>query len=634
MLHSAAMPIAQTSKARRILRHLAQTLLAWLALITLAHAQFAPAVTTVRDFQRFHVRADGSYTQYLEQQVRVETEQAVQTHSELRQYYNAALENLEVLEAYTLQPDGSRIAVPPDRIRTQETVEDAMYSDDKVRVIIYPQVMPGSQLVLRAQSVVHTPLFPGHFFWTERFSPHRRYGNSTLELSHEAGIDIRVATDRVAGGLLAAEPGDAPGFKRYRFQYQQAQALPPERGQVDLLDFTPHVLISSFASYADLARAYQDRAKPMARVTPEIATLAKTLVAGATDDATRVRRLYNWVARNIRYVAVYAGAGGFVPHDSQSILDNRYGDCKDHVVMLEALLAAVGIDSSPALINANGTFKLPSLPVPDPFDHVITYVPALNLYLDSTSSFTPMGSLPDGDQDKPVLLTATGTLARTPASSAEQDQTDTQVWLQLQSDGRVSGRSVMRMRGSPESDSRYSHFGYQSQEPVDVVNRFLARFAESGTGRIESGDPTDLDSPWQVTASFVLDPLVNVPGPAAMTIPIGVASGNIRSRMAIKPPPNRQFPGMCASMQHSEQIELAFTPEMQVTRIPPDVSFSRGPLSYQSSYRFKDQVLQVKRNYTVRRTASVCNEKDDQDWLALSEWLQRDLRAQVFFETR
>ena len=588
------------------LRLAAKTLLAWLALITVAHAQFAPAVTTVRDLQRFHVRADGSYTQYLEQQVRVETEQAVQTHSELRQYYNAALEDLEVLEAYTLQPDGSRITVPPDRIRTQETVEDAMYSDDKVRVIIYP----------------------------ERFSPHRRYGNSTLELSHDAGIDIRVATDRVAGGLLAAEPGDAPGVKRYRFQYQQAQALPPERGQVDLLDFTPQVLISSFASYTDLARAYQDRAKPMARVTPKIAALAKSLVAGATDDATRVRRLYNWVARNIRYVAVYAGAGGFVPHDSQSILDNRYGDCKDHVVMLEALLTAVGIDSSPALINANGAFKLPSLPVPDPFDHVITYVPALNLFLDSTSSFTPMGSLPDGDQDKPVLLTATGTLARTPASSAERDQTDTQVWLQLQSDGRVSGRSVMRMRGAPESESRSLHFGYQSQEPVDVVNRFLARFAESGTGNIESSDPTDLDTPWQVKASFVLDPLVNVPGPAAMTVPIGLAPGNIRSRMALKPLPNRQFPGVCTSVQVSEQIELAFTPEMQVTRIPPDVSFSRGPLSYQSSYRFKDQVLQVKRNYTVRRTASVCNEKDDQDWLALSEWLQRDLRAQVFFEAR
>jgi hypothetical protein len=54
--------------------------------------------------------------------------------------------------------------------------------------------------------------------------------------------------------------------------------------------------------------------------------------------------------QNIRYLGIDVGAGGFVPHDAQSILDNRYY-CKDHVVMLEALPAAAGIDSSPALIN-------------------------------------------------------------------------------------------------------------------------------------------------------------------------------------------------------------------------------------------------------------------------------------------
>ena len=47
------------------------------------------------------------------------------------------------------------------------------------------------------------------------------------------------------------------------------------------------------------------------------------------------------------------------------------------------------IDSSPALIDATRSFKLPSLPVLDPFDYVITYVPALNLLLDSTSSSAP-----------------------------------------------------------------------------------------------------------------------------------------------------------------------------------------------------------------------------------------------------
>ena len=616
------------------LGRLALALLMWLAAFAVAHAQFAPPVTTVRELQRLHVRADGSYTQYLEQQMRIETEQGVRNDSELRLYYNAALEDLEVLEAYTLQPDGRRVAVPPDRIRTQEAVEEAMYSDDKVRVIIYPQVMPGSQLVLRARSVVHTPAFPGHFHWAEHFSPHRRYENFTLELSHDAGIRLRVAADRVAGAEQPAEPGDSPGTRRYRFQFRQTQALAPERFQTDLSDFVPHVHITSFASYADLANAYQERARPMARLTPEIAALARTLVAGAMDDATRVRRLYNWVSRNIRYVAVYAGAGGYVPHEAQSILDNRYGDCKDHVVLLEALLQAVGIDSSPALINASRAYGLPGLPLPDPFDHVITYVPALDLFLDSTSSFTPMGSLPSSDQDKPVLLTATGTLARTPASSAERDGSDTQVWLQLQGDGRVTGRSLQRLRGAQEVVSRQAHFDGAGEEPVDRVNRMLARYGETGTGTFEPGDPTDLDMPWQVNARFELDPLVNVRGPAAMTVPVGLVGGYIRHLMAFKPQANRRFPGYCASVQHTEQIELAFAPGTQVTRIPPDVAYSRGPLSYQSSYRLAGDVLQVRRQYTVRRASSVCLEQDDRDWLALSEWLQRDLRAQVFFETR
>ncbi len=45
-------------------------------------------------------------------------------------------------------------------------------------------------------------------------------------------------------------------------------------------------------------------------------------------------------AQNIRYVAVYLGNGGLEPNSAQSILDNHYGDCKDHVTILEALLAA------------------------------------------------------------------------------------------------------------------------------------------------------------------------------------------------------------------------------------------------------------------------------------------------------
>ena len=211
---------------------------------------------------------------------------------------------------------------------------------------------------LKSKAVQHTPKFPGHFFLWEHYSPHARYESVKVELTHD----------------------------------------------IDIIDFAPNFSASTFKSYAEVGQAYQVRAKEKAKVTPAIQTLANELIEKAKAKTTleKVKLMHHWVAQNIRYLGIYVGAGGYVPHDAQSILDNRYGDCKDHVVLLEALLAAAGIDSSPALINSGAAFLLPQLPTPGIFDHVITYVPSLNVFLDSTSRFAPLGTLPNGDLDKPV----------------------------------------------------------------------------------------------------------------------------------------------------------------------------------------------------------------------------------------
>jgi transglutaminase-like putative cysteine protease len=93
-------------------------------------------------------------------------------------------------------------------------------------------------------------------------------------------------------------------------------------------------------------------------VTEDIRSLALKLTTGLTSERDKVKKLYEWVATNIRYVSVSLGDGRLVPHDAYEVLKNQYGDCKDHVVLLEALLDAVGIPSSPALINLGAAYKL------------------------------------------------------------------------------------------------------------------------------------------------------------------------------------------------------------------------------------------------------------------------------------
>jgi hypothetical protein len=72
--------------------------------------------------------------------------------------------------------------------------------------------------------------------------------------------------------------------------------------------------------------------------------------------------------------------------------------------------------------------------------HVITFVPSLDLYLDSTARLAPFVALPAEVQDKPVLLTATGREARTPLSSPSADYTHTRIWMQVSDTGEVWGR--------------------------------------------------------------------------------------------------------------------------------------------------------------------------------------------------
>ncbi len=601
---------------------------------TAALAQYKPSYTVVKSNSKYEVNRDASYTQYLEEQSRVDTPQGVSLLGERKITYNSTLEDVEVLEAYTIQPDGTRIVVPLDKIRTQDEVEDdgAIYSDSKSKVIIYPKLEVGSQVYYLAKAVQHTPQFPGHFFVWEHYSPHARYESVNVELTHDVGIEVGVSTKGMQGGKL--EVSHLPHTVSYKLTFSQDTAYPNEESRVDLIDFAPHFSASTFKTYADVGHAYQARAKEKAKVTPAIQALANELVQTAKANTTldKVKVLHHWVAQNIRYLGIYVGAGGYVPHDAQSILDNRYGDCKDHVVILEALLEAVGIESSPALINAGTAYLLPKLPTPGIFDHVITYVPSLNVFLDSTSRFAPLGTLPNGDLDKPVVLTATGALSRTPMTHPSKDRTEARIQMKLTRNGSIEGKSQARMLGVFEVASRGSQFNYQNKNQADIVNRLLSRFQETGWGEIEKTEPTRYDKAWQVNATFELDPVVNVPGPSALAIPVGLAPGRMKYLADVVLPKERRFPTYCAATQHEEWIELAFPKDMKVTRVPKGVSFANGPIKYQSTYELKGQILKIKRKYVSDRKQSICGAEDDKWFSNFTQVLRRDLRQQVFFD--
>ena len=96
----------------------------------------------------------------------------------------------------------------------------------------------------------------------------------------------------------------------------------------------------SAALTGDFQTVQSDFLKPSAFIQSDhrtIRRLAKKIIGNQSPPLEKVRKLVEWVHRNIEKRPVIS-----LP-DALTILENRVGDCNEHATLLTALLRAVGI---------------------------------------------------------------------------------------------------------------------------------------------------------------------------------------------------------------------------------------------------------------------------------------------------
>jgi len=610
---------------------------------TTAQESYRPPYSKQQSIDTIVIHADGTHEHFMESTERIESELGVSEYGERILSFNSTLESMEIIDAYTISPKGERFRVEPQAIRTvEEEISGGapMFSDMKNKVIVYPNIEVGSTLYLKARSRQQLPHFGKEFFFHEVFSPHVRYENVVYHVIVHPSVELKISSNGMQGGAFTpdaqAEALGPKGYRHYRFTYSQANAYPAEPGQLHYSYFAPHLMLTTFPDYIAVGKAYERYAKPKTRVTTKVRQLADEITKGITRESEQIQALYHWVTRNIRYVAIYLGDGGFEPHDVDAIIKNRYGDCKDHVVILQALLAARGIEASPALINSGMGQQLSPVPVTFPLNHVILYLPKIDLYLDPTAQFARFGQLPDILLDKPVVLTALNRVGRTPKIVASDHRTVSKVRVEVLSDGRLRGVSNTTFHGSSEADARGRHFDREGRSPERTVRSLLARFNEIGFGVISDSDAVDITKPFTLNARFELDPQVNLPGPSAMMVPVALSPGRIASMAHTKPIAERRFPTGCGSEEIVEETELHFADSINVTRIPKEVSYESSSIRYKSVYEIrnseKGKVLLIQRKLSLQYVSATCSKRDSEEWRDFHPVLYRDVRAQIFVE--
>lgn len=602
------------------------------ARFTLAES-YDPPLVHEKVHRYIEIDERGRYSETVERVTRITSEYGVDFLGNHVFEAKSTQESLKILSASNELTNGKSLRLAPDWIKRSEgEKKNGRHFDDKTTTtVVFPQVEIGSRLRSKYRMWHFKAEKPGQFDLKFGLSPHLAYEDAQLTIKAPKSLNLMVNYRGFAGGIVS----ESKKHITYHFQIQQPIARKREDGSTDHSDYSPFVVLSQARDYLDIGRQYHKASSSKVRVTPEIAQFAKDLTSGATTEQEKIKALYTWVAKNIRYISTTVDDGGLVPRDSAYIFNRRFGDCKDHVVILEAMLRAVGIDSTAALVNLGEAFELPEGPAGhSPINHVITYIPSQDLYLDSTAQFVPFGKLDDQVIDKPTVLVALNRYGRTPKMRADENTLTSHTKMILHPDGSIDGQNESFFTGTMEINYRLARFSDTTDPMEKTVNDMLYRFNEIGSGNISHTAPKSIDKPFTWQSTFKLDSITDFRKTGAFIPPVGVSPGHIASMTIYKPLETRAFPYVCDSNTTEDKYTIELPGQITIESLPENVSLQSDHIKYTSAYHLSGKTLEITRQLIFQFPHRKCTPEMYPELLEAIRTIRADHRASVVFSTK
>ena len=591
---------------RRLL--LAGTAVAVLATSVALAAEQSPAVVKLMTTDTV-VEANGLSTRTVHLEITATNDAAAADVGQASLPYRDSMQELEVVEAYTLKARGQKLPISANAIYTQQPQSAPQlqaFDDTRLKVIVFPNVASGDTVVYTARWREKLPTIPGHFTHTEFFSPSATYNEVRGSITAPKSLPLKVENHDVS-----VEKQEAAETVTYRWRYSANATDSVDVPNVSPLDRWPRILVSSLANHGELGSTYGALLSPKEIVTPRIQALADQVTAGITDRRQQAQKIYEWVSKNIRYVAVDIGNGGIIPHDADVTLANGYGDCKDHAVLFGALLKAKRIDSEVVLINLGNTYSIPEVPMIYPFNHAITWLPEFRMYADTTAGVAPFGTLPFEEYGKPVVhaVGTGGAVQRTPVLPADATSVVLKTTARLDKDGKVTGESTVTAAGPAAVRLRGVGLAIQATGPARFAAASLDQLGVKGTGTVDVPPPTDLGPNYILTSRFEFtDPdLVS-----------GMAFEMIRGLFLTRPtgdsfmgalfddPQNENEATACFSGRAEEELTLELPSGTPIGGLPPDAEVKTANLAFSANWTSSGSAVTVRRAFTSTIDEPLC----------------------------
>jgi len=570
----------------------------------------APALTVRLVTVDIQVAGDGSSTQTSHFEIRATNDSGALQVGQTSIPYDASAQDIAVVEAHTLKPDGRTLPVDPTAIYDQVPPGQnaAMVTGLRSKLIVFPQFAAGDTAVYTLKVTTRVPNFSNQFVYTEAFDRTTAYDEVRETITAPKTLPLYVESHDVD-----ASRREDGGNVIYGMHYSAPKPIAEAPITFSPLEHLPRYFVSSFKDYAQMGKAYAALTEAKRVVTPRIRALADEIAPGGGDPRDQARKLYEWVSSHVRYVAIELGTGSFTPHDVDTIVANGYGDCKDHDVLLQALLKAKGIDAESILINGDSGYSLTRVPTFTSLNHVITFVPQFSLYLDSSAGVAPFGILPLQEYGKPMVVASTtsaalGTMPVVPPGLAK---VAFKTAVTLDKNGVLSGTSSTTATGPYAISLRVLGLGIQGVGPTAATRVLTVLGYESPSGSFVQNSPIGFAPEYTISSTFrALGWADNLSGKNGFYLPGGMRLFDRAGDNVMGPfNPGNMKPGeptVCFSAEQTEDLSLQAPAGYQFQGLPNNVRVETPNLLFVATWSLVGDTMSVHRSFTSKMDQPLC----------------------------
>lgn len=433
------------------------------------------------------------------------------------------------IEAYSLSPDYDKDKYKKSKVKdfdTKETISnDHFYDDNTVTSFEFENMKQGAITFVESKHKYIDPHFSQQFF----------FGTGSPTLSKKVTFRVEQGTELLFDYFNMSESDLNYSSKRegkitiHTWVWNNIPPIKFEPSAPHPRHVIPHMIVriakyrnksgeevNVLAALDDLHKWYSELLGYVkCDDEQKLTSVLEELDLENDNELAKVKKVFNWVQKNVKYIAIEDGLGGFVPRDPDLVMTRRYGDCKDMSTLIVNMLRLAGVEAHKVWI---GTRDIPygysELPSPAVDNHMIAaYFDKTSnkyIFLDATDSYIEFGMPTQFIQGKEALIHLNESaykVVKVPVVSAHENRYEDSLVLRL-NENQLLGKGTLNNTGYFSNDYRYNLASVTNDK---AIKSFVKNLTQKGSNKYQLNEfkINQTDKEVHFTYDFKLDSYVH-----------------------------------------------------------------------------------------------------------------------------